>query len=238
MDEHESLPRKTETKVLILFEPPGVGKGTQAGRLATTLGIPHISTGNILRDHVSCNTELGRRVKQTLEDGGLVPDDLMCALISLRIDESDCRLGFILDGFPRTEKQARFLDTELQDIAIQNRTECLETLAICIAVKVEELLRRVCGRRLCPVCGSIFNVHTSPPRIEGSCDFDGAELVVRADDLEETVLRRFNVYQEMTQGLVGYYQSSNRLQAVNGDLPVYVVTQTIINLLENNDHYV
>ncbi|HEX4489482.1 MAG TPA: adenylate kinase [Terriglobales bacterium] len=219
-----------DPKALILFGPAGVGKGTQSERLAQLLRIPQISTGTILRDHVRRGTELGQQVKQIMESGGLVPDDLMCELITRRISQQDCIAGFILDGFPRNVAQAKALDLELPKLKPSP-----QLTAISITVKEHDLLKRVSGRRICPVDGAIYNIYSRPPKVEGICDVDGAELIFRPDDREETVRERFKIYQQQTSPLVDFYRSTNRLHLVDGNSSVDSVTKTILDLLTADD---
>ena len=226
----QDRPSAPEPKALILFGPAGVGKGTQSERLAQLLRIPQISTGTILRDHVRRGTELGHQVQQIMESGGLVPDDLMCELITRRISQSDCAAGFILDGFPRNVAQARALDLELPKL-----TPGPQLTAISLTVKEQDLLKRVSGRRICPVDGSIYNVYTRPPKVEGICDLDGAALIFRPDDREETVRERFRIYQQQTSPLVEFYRSTHRLHLVDGNSSVDSVTKTILDLLTADD---
>jgi adenylate kinase len=219
-----------EPKALILFGPAGVGKGTQSERLAQLLRIPQISTGTILRDHVRRGTELGHKVQQIMESGGLVPDDLMCELITRRISQPDCAAGFILDGFPRTVAQAKALDLELPKLKPSP-----QLTAISITVKEQDLLKRVSGRRICPVDGAIYNIYSRPPKVEGICDLDGAALIFREDDREETVRERFKIYQQQTSPLVDFYRSTNRLHLVDGNSSVDSVTKNILDLLTADD---
>jgi adenylate kinase len=217
-------------KALVLFGPAGVGKGTQSERLARQLRIPQISTGTILRDHVSRETAIGRKIKHLMESGNLVPDDVMGDLIVSRISQADCASGFVLDGFPRNLWQANFLDVKLA-----NLTPSPRLTAISITVKEHDLLQRVSGRRICPVDGSIYNVYSRPPRKEGICDIDGAALITREDDREDTVRERLKIYQQQTSPLVEFYRSTNRLKLVDGNSSVDSVTGTILELLTADD---
>lgn len=172
--------------------PPGVGKGTQAQLLREHLKVPHVSTGDILREAVQAGTALGRRVKPYLEGGGLVPDDLMGELIEERLQKEDARSGFILDGFPRTLPQVAILDQVLGRLGVT-----LDRVFV-LAVPEQEVVRRLSGRRLCPHCRAVYHLDNRPPRAPGVCDSCGSALVQRPDDREEVVMRRLGVYREQT----------------------------------------
>jgi adenylate kinase len=195
---------------LIFLGPPAAGKGTQARRLAAKCGIPHISTGDILRAAVKTGSYLGRRAKQYMDRGALVPDDVMIGIIRERLQKADCARGFILDGFPRTIAQAEAL------------AELLASLGkplgrvINMEVPVEEVLRRMSGRLTCQNCGTMFNLILNPPKVSGRCDCCGSPLIQRADDRVETVHERLAIYRESTQPLVEYYRARGLLNTVDG----------------------
>src|SRR5436305_5166287 len=185
---------------LVLLGPPGAGKGTQAKRIADRYGIPQVSTGDILRENVQRGTELGVQARSVMARGDLVPDDLVCDMVALRLRNSDCERGFILDGFPRNPAQAGWLDAFLENEFFENaqRGKCLP-IVIRINVDYNQLLRRLTGRRSCPVCGRIYNVFSQPPRVADKCDVDGSTLVTRNDDREEVIRDRVAAYELQTK---------------------------------------
>ena len=200
---------------LILLGPPGAGKGTQAERLREDFGLAHISTGDMLRAQVAKGTELGKQAKAYMERGELVPDRVIIDMITERIGEDDARGGFLLDGFPRTEAQADALADALK------RAERSLTAAILIDVPDDEVVRRLAGRRVCVKNpGHIYHVEFDPPKHEGICDQDGARLVQRDDDHEETIRRRLEVYHEQTAPLIDYYEQRGLLRRFDGQRPV------------------
>jgi len=193
---------------LVLLGPPGAGKGTQAVRIAEEFGVPHVSTGDILRQAVADKTPLGLEAKKIMEAGQLVSDGIVAGIIRERLAEADCERGVILDGYPRTLAQAEILDGLLDESTKP------PVLVANIDVDYEELVKRIAGRRSCPKCGTVFNVHFKPPREDGICDGCASELIQRADDQEETVRKRLEVYDRQTKPLLEYY--SGRLSAVDG----------------------
>ena len=221
---------------VVLLGPPGAGKGTQAKRIAEHYGIPQISTGDILRDNIKRGTELGEQAKAVMARGELVSDDLVCEMVRLRLKQPDCKRGYILDGFPRTAAQAGWLDALLDDRLFDNsRPTRAWPIVIRLDVDYNQLLLRISGRRSCPTCGRIYNVHFQPPRVDGSCDIDGAKLVTRNDDRLEVIGPRLAAYQEQTTPVADYYQRTGRLISVNGDRPMDQVTEEIFRILE--DHH-
>jgi adenylate kinase len=195
---------------LIMLGPPGAGKGTQAKTLAAQLGVPQISTGDLLRAAVAAGTELGRQAKARMDAGELVPDELVVAMVRERLRQDECRPGFILDGFPRSLPQAGALDEML-------RREGLGLdWVLSIEVGEEEVLRRLGGRRNCPACGAMYHVEFNPPRHEGVCDKCGGKLVIRDDDNEATIRNRMKVYRQQTEPLKEYYRGKGLLAEVNG----------------------
>jgi len=218
---------------VILLGPPGAGKGTQAKRIAERFGIPQISTGDILRDHVQRGTELGRKAKDIMARGALVPDELIYDMVADRLRQADCEPGFILDGFPRTPAQAGWLDAFLEHGFFENlhREVCLP-IVIRIDVDYNQLVLRLTGRRSCPVCGRIYNVYSQPPKVDQTCDCDGSKLVIRNDDREEVIRERLAAYELQTKPVVEYYAQQGRLVSVNGDLPVEHVTEKIFGIVE------
>ena len=187
---------------ILLLGAPGVGKGTQAKELVKLWGIPQISTGDLLRGNVSKGTDLGKIAKEIMGRGELVPDSLVNEMVSARLQEPDTANGYILDGFPRTLTQAGWLDGRLAALA-----HTLPVVAVSIQVDYNQLLRRITGRRNCPVCQSIYNVYGKPPQKDGVCDLDGAALVQRADDTEKVFEGRMRAYEAMTAPVVDHYRA-------------------------------
>lgn len=190
---------------LILLGAPGAGKGTLASYLIEKMGIPSISTGNILREAIKNNTPLGQQAKGYMDAGQLVPDDLVINLLKERIAKRDCKSGFILDGFPRTIPQAEALDEVAQ-------IDC----ALAIDVPYEMIEKRMTGRRVCLRCGATYHVEANPSRMEGICDICGDKLVVRSDDQPEVVKRRRETYRAQTEPLIGYYEAQGKLKTIDG----------------------
>ena len=195
---------------LVLLGPPGAGKGTQAVRIAAKYGIPHISTGDIFRHNVKEGTPLGKKAKEYMDKGELVPDDLVIELVEDRLLQEDCSVGFLLDGFPRTEYQAETFDAFLK----QHDMELSRVLDINVAEDV--LLSRMIGRRVCRNCGKPYHVTNMPPKQEGVCDVCGGEVYQRADDTEETVKNRFEVYKRQTAPLIEYYEKMGEITHIDG----------------------
>ena len=201
---------------LILLGAPGAGKGTQAEILCKSLSIPQISTGNIIRAQIKSGTPLGQRVKEIVEAGALVPDDLVIELLRGRIAEPDCAGGFVLDGFPRTIGQAEALERI-----------CAIDAVIEIAVADESIVERMSGRRTCPACGASFHVKYNPPKTEDVCDLCGAQLIRRPDDDPAVVASRLDVYHEQTEPLIGFYTQRGLLKRVDGEKSLDEVAQAI-----------
>jgi adenylate kinase len=225
--------RSTLIGPLMLLGPPGAGKGTQAKRLMERYGIPQISTGDLLRDNRARGTELGRKASAIMDRGELVPDDLVCDMVAIRLKEKDCDRGFVLDGFPRTCAQAEWLDAVLAERS--RRVPGMPALVV-INLKVDynQLLRRLTGRRTCPTCGRIYNVYFQPPRVAGSCDVDGSKLVARPDDSEAVISERLKAYDRQTLPLVDYYRRGGNLREIGGDLPVDEVTAALFREIEHD----
>jgi len=220
---------------IILLGPPGAGKGTQAKRIAERYGIPQVSTGDILRENVERGTELGRQARDVMARGDLVPDNLVCDMVALRLRNADCARGFILDGFPRTAAQAGWLDAFLENEFFDNshRGKCLP-IVIRMDVDYNQLLLRITGRRSCPTCGRIYNVHFQPPRVANTCDVDGSQLVTRNDDREDVIRERLTAYELQTRPVVEYYERKGRLVPVNADLPVDEVSEQVFREIESH----
>lgn len=218
---------------IILLGPPGAGKGTQAKLISETFGIPQISTGDILRQNVAQATELGRKAKEIMNRGDLVPDDLVCSMVAGRLQQADCETGFILDGFPRTVRQAEWLDKQLETMRECGQQACAPPVVIQLVVDYNVLLQRISGRRSCPTCGLIYNVYFQPPKVQGICDVDGTPLEARPDDAENVVAERLKAYEAMTLPLVDYYRAKGRLVEIDGDRPVEEVAAQVISAIEN-----
>ena len=222
---------------IVLLGPPGAGKGTQAKLIAETYGIPQISTGDILRDNVARKTELGVKAKEIMGRGDLVPDELVCGMVADRLTQADCVRGFILDGFPRTVRQAEWLDAQLEKMRAgkdgKGQQACAPPVVIRLVVEYNQLLQRLTGRRSCPTCGLIYNVYYQPPKVQGICDVDGTHLVTRQDDTEEVITERLKAYEQLTLPLVEYYGARGRLIEVNGDQPVEAVMAQTFSAIEN-----
>ncbi|HKS75803.1 MAG TPA: adenylate kinase, partial [Terriglobales bacterium] len=218
---------------VILLGPPGAGKGTQAKRIAERYGIPQISTGDILRDNVKRCTELGQAAKAIMDRGELVPDDLVCEMVASRLRQADCDPGFILDGFPRTARQAGWLDAFFEHEFLDNSrsSKCLP-IVIRLDVDYNKLLLRLTGRRTCLANGHIYNVYFQPPIVADVCDIDGSKLVIRNDDREEVIRERLTAYELQTRPVAEYYELKGRLVSVNGDLSADEVTAMVFQVIE------
>ena len=210
---------------LIMLGAPGAGKGTQAKRIAAKYGIPHISTGDIFRANIKNGTELGKKAQTYMDQGLLVPDELVCDLVVDRIQQSDCETGYVLDGFPRTIPQAEALTAALEKLGTGI------DYAINVEVPDANILNRMGGRRACLGCGATYHVEFNPPKQEGVCDTCGAELVLRDDDKPETVQKRLDVYHEQTQPLIDYYTKAGKLAEVDGTKDMDDVFAAIVDLL-------
>jgi adenylate kinase len=218
---------------IILVGAPGSGKGTQAKRIAEILGVPHLSTGDLLRQNVSCGTELGRQAKQTMERGDLVPDELVYGMVAERLKLADCLSGCIFDGFPRTVAQAGWLDRYLEGKFVDAGERPLAPVVIQLTVEYNSLWQRLTGRRSCPTCGRIYNIYLQPPRVAGFCDVDGTALETRRDDREEVITERLKAYETQTLPLVDYYRRRGRLLEINGDLLPAGVTAEALKAIEH-----
>ena len=206
---------------IIMLGAPGAGKGTQAKQIADKYSIPHISTGDIFRANIKNGTELGKKAKQYMDQGALVPDELTCDLVMDRIQQDDCKNGFVLDGFPRTIPQAEALDAALGKI-----NEKMD-YAIDVDVPDENIVNRMSGRRACLNCGATYHLISIPPKVEGICDRCGSEI----DDKPETVQKRLKVYHEQTQPLIDYYKNQGILKSVDGTQPMDEVFKAIVTIL-------
>ncbi len=214
---------------LVFMGPPGAGKGTQAKATAGRYGVPHVSSGDIFRAEIADETDLGKQIKGYLDAGDLVPDSMTVRAVVGRLQADDCRDGWLLDGFPRTEPQARALDE-----ALEQGGHTLDAV-VYLSVDPEIIVRRMSGRRVCPACGRSYHVEHIPPKTEGTCDACGARLVTREDDKPETVRQRLATYEEATAPLVEYYDGRGLLLRVDGSGTPEEVRQ---RLFEQLDHQV
>jgi adenylate kinase len=221
-----SAVRMALKRALIFLGPPGAGKGTQAKRMAKQLGVPHLSTGDMLRDAVTRRTEQGRLAEPIMERGDLVPDDIVLGMVEERLSRWDCDGGFIFDGFPRTIRQAEELDGILQ------RRGLGKPLVIQFQVSPETLVKRVAGRWTCSVGGETYNIFERPPKTPGICDNDGGKLIQRSDDQPEIVKERFAAYERQTQPLADYYRTHGVLEVVDGDAGVEEVTRALNEIVK------
>jgi adenylate kinase len=193
--------RHAGAPALILFGSPGSGKGTQAKLLRQSLRLPHISTGDMLREHIAAGDEIGRRAEQLIKAGKLVPDELVNELVKVRIQKPDVRDGMILDGYPRTLNQARVLLKMLEPYGFR-------PAVIHLMVDYEKIVARLSGRRQCPVCGTLYSLATNPPKVPGICDLDGAKLVTREDDREEVIRERLREYDSQTLPILSFFREA------------------------------
>ena len=210
---------------IVFLGPPGAGKGTQAKRITEKYGIPQISTGDMFREHLSKGTELGKKAKEYMEKGQLVPDEIVLGMVEERLKQPDCERGFLLDGFPRTVPQAEALDEML------NKWGKKIDYAIAIEVPDEELVKRLTGRRTCKNCGMMYHIIFKPPKEDNRCDACGGELYQRADDNEETVRNRLKVYHESTAPLIDYYERKGVLYRVDGLGGIEEIFERIVKVL-------
>jgi len=208
---------------ILLLGAPGVGKGTQAKEIVSAWGIPQISTGDILRSNVSGGTELGRKARAIMNRGELVSDGLVNEMVADRLQQPDTANGYILDGFPRTLGQAEWLDSYLTA-----RPGSLPVIAVSIKVGYTQLLRRITGRRTCPVCKSSYNIYLQPPKADEKCDLDGTPLTRRSDDTEEVFEERMRTYESLTAPVVEHYRALGRFEEVDGEQPVDAVAAAVM----------
>ena len=211
---------------IIMLGAPGAGKGTHAKKITEKFGIPAISTGDIFRENIKNGTELGKKAKEYMDAGNLVPDELVCDLVVDRLKQDDCKNGYILDGFPRTIPQAEALTAALakDDDAIDYALE--------IFLEDQAIIDRMSGRRVCKSCGATYHVVNIPPKTEGVCDECDGELIVRDDDAPETVKKRLDVYHEQTAPLIDYYKKQGILKVIDGSKGLYTCFEEICGILE------
>ena len=211
---------------IIMLGAPGAGKGTHAKKITEKFGVPAISTGDIFRENIKNGTELGKKAKEYMDAGNLVPDELVCDLVVDRLKQDDCKNGYILDGFPRTIPQAEALTAALakNDDAIDYALE--------IFIEDQAIIDRMSGRRVCKSCGATYHVVNIPPKTEGVCDECDGELIVRDDDAPETVKKRLDVYHEQTAPLIDYYKKQGILKVIDGSKGLDTCFEEICGILE------
>ena len=219
----EAQKQTKQTVVLILLGPPGAGKGTQANILSETLQLPHISTGDLLRGNIKEGTELGKIAKGYMDQGKLVPDNLILDMLFARVSREDCQRGYILDGFPRTLPQAKAYDERLG--------EGVKTIALNLALSHEEIINRLSKRLTCKECNTPYHLIHSPPKMEGKCNECGGSLVQRSDDKEEVIQERLNVYESQTAPLIQYYSKEKSLKQVSCSQTIDEVLSEILDYL-------
>lgn len=214
-------------KVIIFFGPPGAGKGTHAKEISEELKIPHISTGDIFRDAVKNETPLGKKVKEYLDSGKLVPDELVWEVVKERITKEDCKDGFILDGYPRTIKQAELLDKYLEE-------ENVVPKIIYLKASDELVIKRLSSRRVCSVCGAIYNLISMPPKVDGKCDICGGALYQRSDDTPEVIKQRLETYYKESKPLLDYYKAKDLIYEIDGEKEREEVKNEILKVVLND----
>ncbi|HQU30582.1 MAG: adenylate kinase [Planctomycetia bacterium] len=212
---------------IVFLGPPGAGKGTQAETLSKEKKLPHISSGNLLRESVENDTETGKKAQQHINKGQLVPDQIVVDIIRERILKNDCKNGFILDGFPRTLSQAIVLDGMLKDLG--NKID----IVFYFAISKESIVLRLSGRRICAICGANYHVKYVPSLKDGICDKCGGKLYQRTDDKLETVLERIKVYHEQTEDLINYYKKNGILKEIESESNVESITENILKVIDN-----
>ena len=212
-------------RAVILLGPPGAGKGTQAKELARKYSVPHLSTGDMLRDNIAKGTPLGEQAKPVMARGELVPDSLVLKMVAKRIEEADCSHGFVFDGFPRTVAQAQYLGQLLREHGFRR------PLVIHLVIGLGLLMKRLTGRRVCKTGGEIYNIFDRPPKVAGRCDADGGELLQRPDDSEEVIGQRLQAYEKQTSPLVAYYKRLGLLHEVDAAKSVDEVKQQVFDVV-------
>jgi len=215
-------------KAIIFLGPPGAGKGTHAKEISSILNIPHISTGDIFRDAIKNQTELGMKVKEFLDSGKLVPDELVWEVVKDRLDAEDCKNGFILDGFPRTILQAELLDKYLKE-------KNADLKVIYLDASDDLVIKRLSSRRVCKNCGAIYNLISMPPKKEGICDICGGELYQRSDDYPDVIKKRLETYYKETQPLIDYYKNRGVMYTISAEKDREEVLQEILKVVKDGN---
>jgi adenylate kinase len=213
-------------RAVIFLGPPGAGKGTQAQALARHYGVPHLSTGDMLRENIAQGNALGEQAKPIMARGELVPDSIILKMVAERIERPDCSFGFVFDGFPRTVAQAQWLGELLRQHGFK------QPVVVHFVIDPALLMRRITGRRMCKTGGEIYNIFDRPPKVEGRCDADGGELMQRPDDREEIVGPRLEAYAQMTAPLAAYYRRLGRLEDVDAAQSVEQVSQRVLDIVQ------
>ncbi len=235
MEAHAAQQPNPTVGPIILLGAPGAGKGTQAKIIVERYGIPQVSTGDLLRDNVARQTELGKQARVAMDSGKLVSDDLVNNMVAERLSRPDTARGFILDVYPRTPAQAQWLDGFLATKRFENQGDRkLPPVVINIVVGYNHLLRRLTGRRSCPTCGRIYNVYFQPPRVADLCDVDGAKLVTRRDDCEEVISKRLKEFEAQTLPLVNYYRGRKTLVEIDGEQDMDAVTGAVTKVIDGH----
>lgn len=216
-------------KELIFLGPPACGKGTQTDKLAKYLNFPHVDTGSLLRAEIKKETPEGKFAKTFIDKGELVPADLVAKIIKNRLSQNDCKNGFILDGYPRSVEQADILEDIIKEI---NKDEKADFRAIYFDIDTNILVERIVNRRSCPVCGEIYNLEFKPPKVEGHCDKDGAELTQRKDDTREVAQARFDTYFKETAPLIDYYKTKKVLKTINANGTIDEVWERLLEVIK------
>lgn len=210
---------------IVMLGAPGAGKGTTASQIVKKFNLPHIATGDIFRENIKNGTRLGQQAKSYMDAGDLVPDELVVELVADRLSKEDCKAGFVLDGFPRTIPQAKSLDSTLEKLGMSL------DYAIDIEVADEKIITRMVGRRTCKNCGKIYHLVTMPAKVEGVCDDCGSELIVRADDSENIVRNRLEVYHKTTEPLIDYYRDMSILHTFDGSKTPAEVLEAVLSVI-------
>ncbi len=216
-------------KELIFLGPPACGKGTQTNRLAEFLKFPHVDTGSLLRNEIKNNTEAGIEAKKFIDKGQLVPAELVAKIIKNRLSKEDCKNGYILDGYPRSLEQAEKLEIINKEINTDND---VDFRAVYFDIDTKVLVERIVNRRSCPVCGEIYNLEFKPPKVEGHCDKDGAELVQRKDDTREVAQARFDTYFHETAPLIDYYKNKGVLRTIDANGTIDEVWERLLDVIK------
>jgi adenylate kinase len=219
--------------VIVVLGPPGAGKGTQSSMLADLLRVPHISIGNLLRSYARDESEVGLRLRGVMALGNLVPDTLVLDVLAARISEPDCARGLILDGFPRTLRQAELLECGLSGSPFHANNLRDNLVALHLRVQKSTIVGRLSGRRICSRCSATYHLETQPPRVRGECDFDGSALTVREDDRRATVLKRLQIYEHETAPILSHYAEKASLLEVDGEQPRENIAQGLVAVIQN-----